>query len=142
LPFREIEGKSLSPGFLSRKKRDSSFPSSFRLAESGETGFPSFSNIAESSAAAAHDPLEAAAVHPELRDGDAVPQKHGDGVREAFPEIRIGVDVPRRPGKAVGRQDFVEQQGHLIAQMASLAGHELVVGGENGSAEEHGGRIA
>ncbi|HWM90087.1 MAG TPA: hypothetical protein VN493_04915 [Thermoanaerobaculia bacterium] len=38
----------------------------------------------------------------------------------------------------MGRQDFVEQQGHLVTEMASLAGHQLIAGPGNGSAEEHG----
>jgi hypothetical protein len=97
---------------------------------------------APASATAPDDPFEAPAVHPELRNGYAVPQKHGNDVREALPEVRLGVDVSRSVGKAVGRQDLVEQDGHLVAEMASLAGHELVMGGGNGSAEEHGGRIA
>ena len=75
------------------------------------------------STASPDDPVEAPAVHPELRDGHAVPQEHGYDVREALPEVRLGVHVSRRPGKAKGRQDFVEQHRHLVAEMASLAGH-------------------
>lgn len=149
------EGKSLSPTFASpetggklvsfppapRKKEGRPPPSLSRLTKIGERGFPSFFETRKASAAAPDNSFEAPAVHPELRDGHAVAQKDRDDVREAFPEIGLGVHVSRRPGKAVGRQDFVEQKGHLVAEMTSPAGHELITGVGNGAAEEHGGRI-
>ena len=87
------------------------------------------------------DPLEPPAVNPELRDGDAVAQEHRHHVGEALPETGLGVNVSRRPGKAVGRQDFVEQDSHFVAEMAALACHELIACGGSRAAEEHGRSI-
>jgi hypothetical protein len=99
-------------------------------------------SASEASETTPDDPMQRAAVEAELCHGYSVAQKDRDDVREALAESRVGVYVEEGVGETMGRKDFVEQDGHLVTEMTAGAGHELVAGLEDGSAEEHGGKIA
>lgn len=98
-------------------------------------------SASEASETTPDDPIQRAAVEAELCHGYSVAQKDRDDVREAFTESRVGVYVEEGVGEAMGREDFVEQDGHLVTEMAADAGHELVAGLGDGAAKEHGKRI-
>ena len=83
------------------------------------------------------DAVERPAVDADLRDRGAVTKQDGDNIREAFAEGRIGVNVPEGVGEAMGREDFVEEDGHLVTEVTAGAGHKLVAGLGSGAAEEH-----
>jgi hypothetical protein len=97
----------------------------------GKAAFPTLSSAPD-------DAVESPAVDADLRDGQSVPQKDRDDVRKTLAESRVGVDVAEGVGEAVGREDFVEEDGHLVAEMTAGAGQKLIVGLGDGAAEEHG----
>jgi hypothetical protein len=79
------------------------------------------------------DPLQSSPVEPDLRHLLAIPQQDGNDIGEARPQSGLGVHVARRPGQAERRKDVIEERRHLVAEMAALAGYELVGGQGNAS---------
>ena len=124
---------------VSSRGGKASFPPLAQAPDGGNALFPTLGEAPKASETAPKDSFEGAAIHPDLGDGYPVSQKDRYDIGEALPKLRLGVDVAQRVGKAVGRKHFVEQDRHLIAEMATGAGGHFITGEGSGTAEEHAG---
>lgn len=86
------------------------------------------------------DPFERPASHTDLGNRETVPEEDGHHVRETGAETRLGilgVDVAQGVGQTQRGEDVVEHDRHLVAEMTTVPGQQLIAGRRNLAAEEH-----
>ena len=88
-------------------------------------------------ASPAHNAQESPAVHTHFGHRETIPEQHRNDVREASPQLWLGVHVARRPGQPEPGEDLVEHHRHLVAEVAAGAGHQLIAGRGDGEGITH-----